>query len=39
MNMRSDLEIMVEHDMFVNGYDPTNKDHIKLYWEMMLDGN
>ena len=39
MDTRSDLEIMVECDMFECGYNPTNQEAIKLYWEMMLNGN
>ena len=37
--MKSDLEFLVEYDMYESGYDPSNLDDIKLYWEMMLDDN
>jgi len=34
--MKSDLELLVEYDMFVNGFDPANKDDIIAYWAYML---
>ena len=36
---KSDLEVMVENDMVTRGYNPSSYDAVKLYWEMMLDGN
>lgn len=39
MGMQGDLELLVEYDMYDRGYDPSNKDHIKQYWEMMLNGD
>jgi hypothetical protein len=39
MDIKSDLEFLVEYDMYELGYDPSNKDHIKQYWEMMLNGD
>ena len=35
----SDLEMLVMDDMYSLGYNPSNKEDIKLYWEMMLNGN
>jgi hypothetical protein len=35
----SDLETMVNADMFDLGYDSRNVEHIKIYWEMMLNGD
>lgn len=37
--MNSDLEMLVEYDMYESGYDPSNQNDIKEYWEMMLNGN
>lgn len=37
--MKSDLELLIEYDMYELGYDPANKTDVKHYWEMMLDGN
>ena len=34
--MLSELEQLVAHDMFINGYDSTNIEDIKLYWEAQL---
>jgi hypothetical protein len=34
--MQSDLELLVEYDMFVNGFDSTNKDDIIAYWAYLL---
>lgn len=39
MNMQSDLELLVEYDMYDCGYDPSNQDHINAYWEKRLNGN
>lgn len=35
----SDLELMVNADMFELGYNSASPEHIKAYWEMMLNGN
>lgn len=32
----SDLQLLIEYDMYVNGYDPTDPDDIKAYWEERL---
>jgi hypothetical protein len=37
--MYSDLEKLVNNDMMSLGYDFTNQDHIKKYWEAILNGN
>lgn len=34
--MKSELELLVEYDMYELGYDPTNPQDIKLYWEERL---
>lgn len=34
--MKSDLEQLVEYDMYVNGYDPKNPEDVKKYWEERL---
>jgi hypothetical protein len=34
--MQSDLELLVEYEMFVNGFDPANKDDVIAYWAYML---
>jgi hypothetical protein len=34
--MKSDLEMLVEYDMYENGFDPSNPEDIREYWEMML---
>jgi hypothetical protein len=34
--MKSDLEFMVDYDMYVNGFDPANKDDVIAYWAYML---
>jgi hypothetical protein len=34
--MQSELELLVGYDMFVNGFDPANKDEIIAYWAYML---
>ena len=36
--MQSDLEMLVEFDMYDKGYDPANQQHINDYWEEMLNG-
>lgn len=32
----SELEDLVSTDMYENGYDPSNQDDIKMYWEERL---
>ena len=34
--MKSNLELLVEYDMYTLGFDPTNKEDIKRYWEEIL---
>ena len=34
--MQSELEAMVNYDMYCNGFDPTSKDDIIAYWAYML---
>jgi hypothetical protein len=34
--MKSELELLVEYDMYVNGFDPTNPEDVKVYWEEKL---
>lgn len=36
MKPKSELELMVEYDMYELGFDPSNWEDIKAYWEMML---
>lgn len=36
-NMKSDLELLVEYDMYELGYDPNNKEDIVKYWKEKLD--
>lgn len=33
---KSDLELLIEYDMYENGYDPNNIEDVKLYWESLL---
>lgn len=37
MNLQSDLELMVMMDMYVNGYNPSNEEDVKKYWEERLN--
>ena len=37
--MKSDLEMLVEYDMYELGYDPSVLADIEDYWEMVLNGN
>lgn len=30
------LELMVKYDMYINGYDPTDPEQIREYWEARL---
>lgn len=39
MKMLSDLELLVESDMYELGFDPSNITDIKEYWEHLLNGN
>lgn len=32
----SDLELLVEYDMYELGFDPKNPEEVKQYWELML---
>lgn len=32
VNLHSDLELEIMFDMYINGYDPSNKDDIIAYW-------
>jgi len=32
----SDLELLVKRDMYENGYDPSNFEDVKKYWEERL---
>ena len=32
----SDLEMLVNNDMYELGFDPTDQNDIMTYWEMML---
>lgn len=32
----SDLELLVMADMYDNGYDPSDPEDVKLYWESIL---
>ena len=32
----SDLELLVEYDMYVNGFDPSKPEDVKAYWEERL---
>jgi hypothetical protein len=34
--MQSELEMLVEYDMWTNGFDPADKDDIIAYWAYML---
>jgi len=35
-NMKSDLEMLIEYDMYDNGFDPSNKEHVTEYWRTRL---
>ena len=34
--MKSDLELLVEFDMYEQGFNPNNPEDINAYWEMYL---
>lgn len=36
MNMHSDLELSVMFDMYINGYNPSDKEDIIAYWNERL---
>jgi hypothetical protein len=36
MNLHSDLELQVMFDMYINGYDPSNPEHVQSYWNERL---
>ena len=36
MKLKSDLELLVEYDMYELGFDPSNYEDVKRYWELML---
>jgi hypothetical protein len=36
MNLHSDLELMIVHDMWINGFDPTIPADVQEYWEQRL---
>ena len=37
--MQSDLELLVEFDMYESGYNPADQHDIKQYWEKLLNDN
>jgi len=37
--LKSNLELLVEYDMYEQGYDPTSIDDIKEYWKGLLNDN
>lgn len=37
--MKSDLELLVEFDMYEQGYDPASQNDVEEYWKDLLDGN
>lgn len=34
--MKTDLELLIEYDMYINGFDPFDPEDIILYWEERL---
>ena len=36
---KSDLELLVEYDMYEKGYDPSSVTDIEEYWEVVLNDN
>ena len=34
--MKSELEILIERDMYESGFDPSSPMAVKAYWEIML---
>lgn len=34
--MQGELELLVEYDMYINGYDPNNKEDVETYWKERL---
>lgn len=35
--MKSDLELLVDYDMYELGFDPSSREDVKEYWEIMLN--
>jgi hypothetical protein len=35
--LKSDLELLVEFEMYELGLNPTDPEDIKLYWKVMLN--
>lgn len=35
--MKSDLELLVEYDMYEMGYDPNNPSDVEAYWKERLE--
>jgi hypothetical protein len=35
-DMKSDLEKLVEYDMYCRGFDPSKREDIEAYWRFML---
>jgi hypothetical protein len=36
MNLHSNLELEVMFDMYINGFDSSNKEDVQRYWEERL---
>jgi len=36
LNMKSDLEQLVEYDMYCRGFDANLKEDIEAYWRLVL---
>lgn len=34
--MKSDLELLIEYDMYENGFDPNNQEQVTEYWRTRL---
>jgi len=34
--MQSDLELLIQYDMYDNGFDPSNQEHVTEYWRTRL---
>jgi hypothetical protein len=35
--MQSELELQIEYDMYINGFDPTKLEDIIKYWNERLE--
>jgi hypothetical protein len=35
--MKSDLELLVEYDMYINGFDASNPEDVLRYWKERLN--